>query len=109
MHGVEEAMQVAADVDYLVAGTVFPTASKPPGHAAARERPACARSSRAVRVPVLAIGGVTGDRIAEVAATGAAGIAAIGLFAGPTDRSADGRLPGRRDRVFDSAEISFLT
>lgn len=82
VHGVEEAMQVAADVDYLVAGTMFATTSKPPGHP--RLGAAGLRAIvRAVRVPVLAIGGVTGDRIAEVAATGAAGIAAIGLFAGP--------------------------
>jgi len=35
---------------------------------------------RATAVPVLAIGGITPDRIAEVVAAGAAGIAAIGLF-----------------------------
>jgi thiamine-phosphate pyrophosphorylase len=36
----------------------------------------------AVSVPVLAIGGVTSERAAAVAAAGAAGIAAIGLFIG---------------------------
>jgi thiamine-phosphate pyrophosphorylase len=34
----------------------------------------------AVRTPVLAIGGVTIDRMREIAAAGGAGIAAIGLF-----------------------------
>jgi thiamine monophosphate synthase len=34
-----------------------------------------------VRLPVLAIGGITVVRLAEVAAAGAAGAAAIGLFA----------------------------
>lgn len=66
--------------DYLMFGTVFPSASKPPGHPAAGVgalRSACAR----VRLPVLAIGGVTMERGAAVAAAGAAGIAAIGLFA----------------------------
>jgi len=45
------------------------------------------RALRAVvdrtRLPVLAIGGVTVERIEDVAATGAAGIAAIGLFRRP--------------------------
>jgi thiamine monophosphate synthase len=36
--------------------------------------------TRAIRVPVLAIGGVTEERIAEVHAAGAAGYAAIALF-----------------------------
>ena len=40
----------------------------------------------ATTLPVLAIGGVTADRAGEVAAAGAAGLAAIGLFAdGPLD------------------------
>ena len=34
-----------------------------------------------VRTPVLAIGGVTADKAGSIAATGAAGFAAIGLFA----------------------------
>jgi thiamine monophosphate synthase len=33
-----------------------------------------------VRIPVLAIGGVTEERIVEVHAAGAAGYAAIGMF-----------------------------
>lgn len=70
----------ADGADYLIAGTVWPTASKPAGHAwlgleGLREIVA------AVGVPVLAIGGVTFERAAEIAATGAAGIAGIGLFA----------------------------
>ena len=40
-----------------------------------------ARICRSVSVPVLAIGGVTVDRLPGIAAAGAAGIAAIGLFA----------------------------
>jgi len=79
VHGVAEARDTAGDVDYLIAGTVFPSASKTEGH------PCLGADGlraivRAVRVPVLAIGGVTVDRLAAVAACGAAGIAAIGLF-----------------------------
>ena len=79
VHAVDEARTHAASVDYFIAGTVFPTASKPAaqtilGTDGLREIVA------AVRVPVLAIGGMTAERAAAVAAAGAAGIAAIGLF-----------------------------
>ena len=79
VHGADEAVLAALDADYLMAGTVFPTASKPGlrQHLGAGR----ARGDRPGRpVPVLAIGGVTMERIEAVAATGAAGIAAIGLF-----------------------------
>jgi thiamine-phosphate pyrophosphorylase len=65
--------------DYLVFGTVFPSPSKPEGHAIAgldALRDVCRR----VTVPVLAIGGITRDRMPGVIAAGAAGIAAITLF-----------------------------
>jgi thiamine-phosphate pyrophosphorylase len=83
VHSLEEAQAAAAEgyVDYLIAGTVFPSVSK----AAA----ACllgveglAAIARAVRVPVLAIGGIDRTRVAAVAASGAAGLAAIGMFTG---------------------------
>jgi thiamine-phosphate pyrophosphorylase len=79
VHGADEAILAVRDVDYVLAGTVFPTASKP----GLREHLGLAGLAaivRAVQVPVLAIGGVSMDRIEAVAATGAAGIAAIGLF-----------------------------
>ncbi len=72
------ATAVAEGADYLLFGTVFSTASKP-------GRPAAGTAAlesvvRATLLPVLAVGGVTADRAAEVAATGAAGFAGIGLF-----------------------------
>jgi thiamine monophosphate synthase len=39
--------------------------------------------TRAVDLPVLAIGGITVDKTGEVFGAGAAGVAAIGLFAEP--------------------------
>jgi len=78
VHGVAGAM-TAGPVDYLVAGTVFPTPSKPPA-AALLGLDGLAEIVQAVAVPVLAIGGITRERLDEVAATGAAGIAGIGLF-----------------------------
>lgn len=83
VHSVEEAVAVerGGGCNYLVFGTVYPTASKPAGHAVAGIE-ALAAVCRAVRLPVLAIGGVTAERAAEIARAGAAGIAAIGLFGG---------------------------
>lgn len=78
VHSVED-VAAAGGADYLIAGTTFPTASKP-GASCLGERGLTA-IVRAARIPVLAIGGVTVDRLAAVAATGAAGFAAIGLFA----------------------------
>jgi len=81
VHGVDEAKR-AAGADYLIAGTVFTTASKPAG------RPLLGADglrsiASASDVPVLAIGGITEDRIDEIAAAGAMGFAAIGLFIAP--------------------------
>ena len=83
VHGAAEAARVEAEggVDYLTMGTVFASASKP-GQAACGVE-ALAATTRAVRLPVLAIGGVTVDRVREVLDAGAAGVAAIGLFAEP--------------------------
>ncbi len=77
-------MAVAPAVDYLIAGTVFQTASKP--GAATLLGPAGLRAIVcAAAVPVLAIGGVTLDSVKDVARAGAAGLAAIGLFAASGD------------------------
>jgi len=75
-----EAVAAAPHVNYLIAGTVFPTPSKP-GLAGWLGVDGLAGICRAVGAPVLAIGGVSLDRLPEVAGSGAAGVAAIGLFA----------------------------
>jgi thiamine-phosphate diphosphorylase len=79
VHSVDEAERAAPYVDYLVAGTVWPTASKDAAHVLLG-RASLAEIVRAVRVPVLGIGGVTIERLPELAACGCAGAAAIGLF-----------------------------
>lgn len=101
VHTMEEARASAVDgaVDYLIYGTVFASESKPGARAAGVE--ALARVCAAVPVPVLAIGGVTLARLGEVAAAGADGFAAIGVFA----REASGRLRdlvGQSVRAFDT-------
>jgi thiamine-phosphate pyrophosphorylase len=69
----------AADADYLIAGTVFASASKTPSrHLIGID--GLAAIAAATSVPVLAIGGVTAERIEDVARAGAAGCAAIGVF-----------------------------
>jgi thiamine monophosphate synthase len=58
---------------------VFATSSKPGAAAAGVE--ALAAVAAATSLPVLAVGGVTAGQARELARTGAAGCAAIGLFA----------------------------
>lgn len=104
VHGVEEARRVGPDVDYLIAGTVFETASKPTGHPFLGAA-GLAAIVDAVDVPVLAIGGIALDRLKDVARTGAAGIAGIGLFAVSGDAFSVTVAEARRR--FDSASHRF--
>jgi thiamine-phosphate pyrophosphorylase len=91
IHALEE-VDSAGPVDYLIAGTVFATESKP--GKSGRDLlgvDGLAAVVRAASLPVLAIGGVTMDRVPEVMRTGAAGVAAIGLFLGPGRFDTPGR------------------
>ena len=76
-----EAAIAGGGCDYLLFGTVFPSAGKPEGHRVAglaALRIACAHSS----LPIIAIGGINEDNAARVREAGAAGFAAVGLFMG---------------------------
>lgn len=80
VHSLESALLAETQgADYVIYGPVWTsashTASEPAGIAALSE------VARALRIPVLAIGGVTEPRIAECLDAGAAGYAAIRLFA----------------------------
>jgi thiamine-phosphate pyrophosphorylase len=80
VHSLAE-LRVAGPVDYVIAGTVWATPSKPENHdlLGVEGLTAIAASSP---VPVIAIGGVDASRAPRVAATGAAGLAGIGIFQG---------------------------
>ena len=87
VHSVSNAI-VAAEgdaLDYLIFGTVFPSGSKPDRPAAGLRELSAAAS--ATRLPVLAIGGMTSGRIADVMRVGAAGVAGISMFDTPSDVS----------------------
>ena len=92
VHSASEAAAVAADVDYIVAGTVWSTASKP-ADVDVIGPDGLARIVRASAVPVLAIGGVTLERLSQVRDTGAAGAAAIGMFMGGAVEAACHAVP----------------
>ena len=79
-HSLEEAMRAERDgADYIFFGPVFATPSKarfgPPQGAGA-----LTAVCRGVRIPVVAIGGITLENARSCIAAGAAGVAAIRLF-----------------------------
>ncbi len=77
------AATAAAGADYLLAGTLFATASKPGvapiGLSGLREIVAASWE------PVYAIGGIRAERVPEILATGAVGVAVIGAIADADD------------------------
>jgi len=76
VHSPSEALRAQEEgADYVVVGPVYPTRSHP-GHPGAG--PALVREvAQALRIPVLAIGGIDEARVAEVVRAGAAGVAVI--------------------------------
>jgi thiamine-phosphate pyrophosphorylase len=79
VHDVAGAI-AAGPVDYLIAGTVFRTPSKPDPAWPVLGLDGLAAIVQAVALPVLAIGGISASQLDEVVAAGAAGVAGIGLF-----------------------------
>jgi thiamine-phosphate pyrophosphorylase len=85
VHSLEGANQAEqSDADYLIFGPVYVTPSKAafgPAQGLQRLQEICKR----VKIPVLAIGGITLANAGECLAVGAAGIAAIRLFQDAAD------------------------
>lgn len=80
VHGAEEAVAAEAEgADFVVFGPVYDTPSKraygPPQGLAA-----LARAAGSLRAPVIAVGGITPERVSEVLAHGAQGVAVIGAI-----------------------------
>jgi thiamine-phosphate pyrophosphorylase len=97
VHELDEAVAAAAaGADYLTFGHVFPTTSHPgvPPRGLAELRAIV----EAVDVPVVAIGGITVDNLADVLQTGCAGIAVISaILADANPQLAAARLRGAMD------------
>jgi len=78
-HTRDEAGAAAAGgADFVVFGPVFETESKPGSQPVGIE--SLTNVVREIPVPVFALGGVTSERIGELAASGAAGVAGISAF-----------------------------
>jgi thiamine-phosphate diphosphorylase len=97
VHSEAEAAAAAREggCDYLIFGSVFESESKPRGQAPAGLEQLMRVCGR-VDLPVLAIGGVTWPRVDAIVKTGAAGIAAIGLFADTDEAPLREALRGAR-------------
>ena len=80
---VEQALAAqAAGADYLGVGAVFPTSTKP--EAAEVPWETLGEICQAVEIPVVAIGGITAQRLPQLAGSGIAGAAVISaVFAQP--------------------------
>lgn len=76
-HSLKEALAAEkAGADYVAFGAIFPSKTKGPGHPVQGLEKLRA-VVRAVKIPVVAIGGITRENFAQVRATGAAAIAMI--------------------------------
>jgi thiamine-phosphate diphosphorylase len=79
VHSIAGAKLAESDgADFVIFGPVWASASHPGATPAGLV--ALELVTRVIRIPVLAIGGVTEERIAEVHGAGAAGYAAIAMF-----------------------------
>ncbi len=88
--------------DYLGVGAVFPTGSKDDAEAVSFEtlRAICA----AVKIPVIAIGGITLGNLPTLAGTGICGVAVISaIFAQNDIRAASAALAAAASRAFDKS------
>ena len=101
-HSVEEALRAeAAGADYLGVGAAFltdtKTDAKPISHALYRE------ITRAVRIPVVAIGGITRENILELSGGGLSGVAVVSALFGAEDvRAAAREMRALAERITEA-------
>ena len=93
VHSLEDALAAEADgADWIVFGPVYDTASKRQ-YGAPQGLAKLEAVARVVRIPVIAIGGIVPERVAEVRAAGAHGVAAISaILAADSPAGAVGRF-----------------
>ena len=87
VHSVESAVQAEREgADYVVAGSIFSTPSHP--GQSPRGLPFLEKVCHAVRIPVIAIGGVDPERAAACLRAGAAGVAVLSAILKAADPAA---------------------
>ena len=85
VHGLDEARTAAAQgAEWIFFGPVYDTPSKR-AYGAPQGLAALERVAAAVDIPVIAIGGITPDRVAEVLRAGASGVAVISAILSADD------------------------
>jgi len=81
---VDQAIAAESDgADYIAVGSIFPTSSKERAKVVGLER--LRQIRQAVGLPLVAIGGITEDNVAEVLAAGADAVAVISAILGAED------------------------
>ena len=79
-HSIDEVREAESEgADYVLFGPVFAPISKP-SDLAPRGLDGLSEAARSVRIPVLALGGITGANTTACIESGAAGVAGISLF-----------------------------
>jgi thiamine-phosphate pyrophosphorylase len=77
VHSLEEAIEAETEgADWLIFGPVYDTPSKR-AYGSPQGLTALARVAKTVTIPVIAIGGITPERVREVREAGAQGVAVI--------------------------------
>jgi thiamine-phosphate pyrophosphorylase len=95
VHSLEGAAEASAEgADFIVAGPIAPTQSKPPGHSLMSEA-SFKEICLSVNIPVLAIGGITLDAVPRLLELGAYGVAGISIAL--DDTAWKSRLKSLRD------------
>lgn len=105
VHSLEQARSAAGQgADFAIFGNVFETESHPGKPGAGLD--ALSRIVENVRIPVIAIGGITAQRVDDVLAAGASGVAVIRAVSRADDpEAAAGRIRHRLD-VATSAHLT---
>lgn len=103
IRSASDVASASAAIDYFLAGSVFPTASHPERTPMGAEGLA-ELVSAAQGVPVVAIGGITGERVAATMAAGGYGVALLSGIWGGEDPGA--AVSGLLDRIGQSLQTS---